>query len=120
MTTAKPSRANRSATAAPMPREAPVTIAILPVRCSISSLLIIFRGQSASDEQEMSLSTLRIIRHSLASQSENREQTIGPVRRYAGVHAGGGTAQLHARGRGSRSTALNGDGRREATRSATR
>lgn len=73
-----------------LPREAPVTIAILSVPCSISSLLIIFRGQSASDEREMSLSPLRIIRHPPASQSENHEQTIGPVRRDAGVHAGSG------------------------------
>src|ERR1700730_11080317 len=120
MTTVKPSRASRSATAEPIPREAPVTIAILAVRCSISSLLIIFRGQSASDEQQMCLSSLRIIGHLLTSQSEICEQMGGPIRRDARVHTRGGATQLHASGRGSWPAALNGDGRREAARSAAR
>src|SRR5258708_39726595 len=43
MTTVKPSPASRSATAAPMPREAPVTIATLLVSFGIFSLLMISR-----------------------------------------------------------------------------
>src|ERR1700724_2976799 len=44
----------------------------------------------------------------------------GPVCRDAGIHPGGGTAQLYARGRGPSSAALDGDRCCEATRSTSR
>src|SRR6266851_2972339 len=120
MTTVKPSRASRSATAAPMPREAPVTIAILLLSWLIFSLLIVRCGTSAFDGEEMNLFSRRIIIHYPASQSGNREQRDGQIRGHAGVHAGGGATQLHARGRGSRPAALDGDGCRQAARRAAR
>src|SRR6266851_1649585 len=98
MTTMKPSPASRAATAAPMPRDAPVTIATLLVFWVIFSLLIMIRGQSAWNETEMSLCAWGIIVQNSVSQSENGEQRDGQVRRHAGVHAGGGATQLHARG----------------------
>jgi hypothetical protein len=73
-TTVKPSLANRSATAAPMPREAPVTIATLLFPWVIFSLLIKVRGFSASAERHMDLFAARIIRHDPASQSGIHEQ----------------------------------------------
>src|SRR5258708_37041718 len=93
-----PARASRSPTAAPMPREAPVTIATLLLSWVILSLLIVQCGTSAFDGEEMSVSPSRIIIHYPASQSENREQRDGQIRRHAGVHAGGRATQLHARG----------------------
>ena len=55
-----PSAAKRSATAAPMPREAPVTTATLLDSLVIFSLLW-FRGMSASDEKNLNPSEIRII-----------------------------------------------------------
>src|SRR5258706_7945316 len=106
MTTVKPSAASRSATAAPMPREAPVTIATLLVSFDIFSFLMISWQVRASDGRKLGSFAFRIIRHYLASQSAKGEQYHGPVRRDEGVHAGGGAAKLHARGRGSRPAAL--------------
>src|SRR4030088_2689059 len=110
MTTVKPSRASRSATAAPMPREAPVTIAILLLSWIIFSFLIVRRGTSAFDGEEMNLFSRRIIIHYLASQSGNREQRDGQIRFHACVHAGGGATQLHARRAGFQRAALDGHG----------
>src|SRR6266436_9826006 len=120
MTTVKPSRASRSATAAPIPREAPVTIATLLLSWVILSLLIVRCGTFAFDGEEMSLLSGRIITHYPVSQSGNREQRDGQIRGHAGVHAGGGATQLHARRPGSRPAALDRDGRGEAARSAAR
>src|SRR5271163_2396208 len=103
-----------------MPREAPVTIATLLLSLVIFSLLCIVGGTSAWDGRKMNLFTSRIIGHNSASQSGKREQFDGPFRCYAGVHTCGGAAQLHARGRGPRPAALDGDRRGEATRSAAR
>src|ERR1700730_17023265 len=120
MTTVKPSRASRSATAAPMPREAPVTIAILLLSWVLLSLLIVRCGTSAFDRKELDLLLRRIMIHYLASQSGNREQRDGQIRGDAGVHAGGGATQLHGRRAGSERAAFDRDGRGEATRGAAR
>src|SRR5260221_2807585 len=114
------SGARRLAAGAPMPREAAVTIATLLLSWVILSLLIVHCGTSAFDGEEMSVSPNRIIIHYPASQSENREQRDGQIRRHAGVHAGGGATELHARRAGSRRAALDRDGRGEAARSAAR
>src|SRR3979411_2945917 len=110
MTTVKPSPARRSATAAPMPREAPVMIATLLDSLVILGLLMIPRSVRASDGRKLGAFNFRIIRHHLTSQSVRGEQSNGPIRCDAGVHAGGGTAQLHARGGGCRPAALDRDG----------
>src|SRR5258706_15896762 len=69
MTTVKPSAASLSATAAPIPRDAPVTIATLLVWLVILSLLIVL--QSVSDGRKLGSFIFRIIRHYPASQSAN-------------------------------------------------
>ena len=120
MTTVKPSAARRSATAAPMPREAPVTMATLLVSLVIFVLLMIVAGCPRSDGRNLIASNFRIIMHYSASQSGNGEQSDGPFRRDAGVHPGGGAAQLFARRRGSRPAALDRDRRREDAGSASR
>src|ERR1700722_5551935 len=101
MTTVKPSLARRSATAAPIPREAPVTIAILLVSLVIFCLLMVSRQIRAqweearpfpfSDNHASSGITIRILRI-----------IDGQNRRDAGVHAGRRAAQLYAGSRGSR------------------
>src|SRR5258708_12497046 len=120
MTTVKPSCASRSATAAPMPREAPVTIATLLLSWVIFSLLIARRGTSACDAGEIGPFPCRIILHSSASQSGNREQCDGQARCHAHLHAGRGATQLHPRCRRPRLAALDGDGCGQAAGSTAR
>src|ERR1700694_111835 len=110
MTTVKPSLARRSATAAPIPREAPVTIAILLDSFVISGLLMVARLIRVRWERELDSSVSRIIMHYPASQFDRDEQSDGPLRRDAGVHAGGGTTQFFVGRRGSRPAALHGNG----------
>src|ERR1700730_972502 len=108
MRTVKPSAASRSATAAQIPRDAPVTIATLLVGVVILSLLIV--SWAVSDGSKLGPFIFRIIRHYPASQSAGYEQSNGPIRCNAGVHAGGGAAQLHAGSGGSRPAPLDRDG----------
>src|SRR5260221_3717901 len=103
-----------------MPREAPVTIATLVLSWVIFNLLSFIARNPLWMTKRWTLSAGRIMPHDLASQSENREQIDGPVRCDARVLAGGGAAELHARGRGSRPATLDGDGCRKAARSAAR
>src|SRR5580698_4841099 len=110
MTTVRPSAASRSATAAPIPRDAPVTIATLLDSLDILSLPW-FSRVPAADEENLNPSDLRIIMRYLAIQSGNNEQSDGPIRGDAGLHPGGGAAQFYDRGQRFGRAALDGDRR---------
>src|ERR1700721_3262662 len=98
MTTVKPSAARRSATAAPMPREAPVTIATLLDSFVILSSLGLSRVCPRLDEENLNPSDIRIIMRYPAIQSGKDEQSDGPIRGDADFHPGGGAAQFYDRG----------------------
>src|SRR4051812_17943453 len=73
--TVKPSRPSRSAMAAPMPRDAPVTVATLLDWLVISLLLDKTADwQRRSDGRNLGHSIFRIMMHYLASQSGFSEQ----------------------------------------------
>src|SRR5688572_17417116 len=118
MTTLNPSWANRWATAAPMPRDAPVTSATL------LNLLVICRSPVAPARwgrlvrRTMTLSVLRIIGQNPAILSGATEQSGGQIRGHEGVYACGRATQLYAHGARSGTAALHGDGRDQADRGA--
>src|SRR3546814_1609383 len=88
----------RSAIAAPMPREAPVTIATLFAFVAICVLLRDVR-RSAVVEEIMALLVWRIIVHYSALLSDKSEQKYGPFRCHAGFRPRCLTPQFHAGGR---------------------
>src|ERR1700735_4119963 len=93
--TEKPSRASRSATAEPIPRDAPVTMATLPF-CSLMAVSDVCQpcvgeGQNSysihGDNQPESGNIIRIIR--------TTGGRFGSRRRHASVYPGGRAAQLY-------------------------
>src|SRR5437868_8505254 len=101
----------RSATAAPIPPEAPVTMATLLVWVVMIALLGVGHRSSALDGDNMPIPKARIIMHLSTSSFESSNN--GPLRRHARLRPHCGTAQFLPGRRRSRFAAILGDGCRQ-------